>query len=265
MIDMKGDMERRIQQIIEETPMKMLNQLRYIEEKETTMWADNLEKHGKNSEALVVQNNRVSNQMENVGGRMIAIQRQMENLTFKNVELERNITNLTRHNRDLLDNNINALDVKHQAGRDRDDLMTEVMLLRERVNHQEDQKTRVYKDLSSQLDTLNAVVLKNEKDLYDRLREQKKELLEEAIGSKSQWKKLEEMRMEKMLGDNEYMKSLMDGLERKVKNEMAKRLNSEFDQKNWLEIQFHGFKDEIVGRCNSRKVISEICWRIRTI
>ena len=45
-------------------------------------------------------------------------------------------------------------------------------------------------------------------------------------------KKLEEMRMEKILGDNEYMRSLMDGLERKVKNELAKRLSSEFDQKH---------------------------------
>lgn len=246
MIDMKGDMERRIQQIIEETPMKMLNQLRHIEEKETTMWADNLDKHHKNNEALVLHNNRVSNQMENVGGRLIMMQKQIEDLSFKNVELERNLVNLTKHNRDLLDNNLNALEVKHQSGRDRDDLMTEIKLLRDRLNQQEDQKTRVYKDLSAQIDSLNTVVLKNEKDLYDRLREQKKELLEEAIGSKSQWKKLEEMRMEKMLGDNEYMKSLMDGLERKVKNEMGKRLSSEFDQKQWLEMQFHGFKDEIV-------------------
>ena len=246
MIDMKGDMERRIQQLIEETPMKMLNQLRHIEERETTMWADNLEKHGKNSDAIVVHNNRVNNQMGNVGSKLIAMQRQIEDISFKNIELERNIVGLSKHNRDLLDNNLNALEVKHQAGRDRDDLGTELKLLRDRLNHQEDQKTRLHKDLSSQLDTLSAVVLKNEKDLYTRLREQKKELLEEAIGSKSQFKKLEEMRMEKILGDNEYMKSLMDGLERKIKNEMSKRLNSEFDQKNWLEMQFNGFKDEIV-------------------
>lgn len=253
MIDMKGDMERRIQQIIEETPMKMLNQLRHIEEKETTMWADNLEKHNKNNDAIVVQHNRVTNQMGNIGNRLIAMQKQIEDVSFKNVELERNIMNITRHNRDLLDNNINALEVKQQAGRDRDDLLTEVKLLRDRLNHQEEQKTRVYKDLSSQIETLNSVVLKNEKDLYDRLREQKKELLEEAIGSKGNWKKLEEMRMEKILGDNEYMKSLMDGLERKVKNEMSKRLSSEFDQKNWLEMQFHGFKDEIVDNNNLEK------------
>ena len=247
MVDMKGDMERRIQQMIEENPMKMLSQLRQIEEKETTMWANNIEKHNKNSDALVVHQARTGSHLENVGNKLVAMQRQLENLSFKNVELERNITNITKHNRDLLDNNLNALDVKHQAGRDRDDLATEIKLLKERIMHQEENKNRVYKDLSSQIDNLNTVVLKNEKDLYTRLREQKKEMVEGATGGNGQWKKLEEMRMEKILGDNEYMKSLMDGLERKVKNEMSKRLNSEFDQKNWLEIQFNGFKDEIVN------------------
>lgn len=247
MVDMKGDMERRIQQLIEESPMKMLSQLKQIEEKETTMWANNLEKHGKNSEALVVHQARTSNFFDNIGSKLIAMQRQIEDVSFKNVELERNISNLTRHNRDLLDNNLNALEVKHQAGRDKDDLATEIKLLKDRISQQEESKVRVFKDLSSQMDMLNTVVLKNEKDIYTRLREQKKDLLDEVLGGKDQWKKLEEMRMEKILGDNEYMKSLMDGLERKVKNEMSKRLNSEFDQKNWLEIQFGGFKDEIVG------------------
>lgn len=262
---MKGDMERRIQQLIEESPMKMLSQLKQIEEKETTMWANNLEKHGKNSEALVVHQARTSNFFDNIGSKLIAMQRQIEDVSFKNVELERNVANLTRHNRDLLDNNLNALEVKHQAGRDKDDLATEIKLLKDRISQQEESKVRVFKDLSSQMDMLNTVVLKNEKDIYTRLREQKKDLLDEVLGGKDQWKKLEEMRMEKILGDNEYIKSLMDGLERKVKNEMSKRLNSEFDQKNWLEIQFGGFKDEIVSLDNDRKVIRETCLKIRTI
>lgn len=262
-VDLKGDMERRIQQLIEENPMKMQNHLRQLEEKETTLWADNLERHHKNSEALVVQQARTSNFMENLGGKLISMQKQIEDLSFKNIELERNVVNLTKHNKNLLDNNLNALEVKHQAGRDIEDMSSELRLLRDRLNQQEETKNRVYKDLSSQIDTLNAVVLKNEKDLYNRLREQKKELLEDALGGKDQWKKLEEMRMEKILGDNEYLKSLMESLERKVKNEMAKRLSSEFDQKNWLEVQFSGFKDEIVLYYNSRKVIKEICWRIK--
>lgn len=246
-MDMKGDMERRIQQLIEESPMKMLSQLRQIEEKETTMWANNLEKHSKTSDALVVHQARTHSHIDNIGSRMVAMQRQIEDLSFKNIELERSVQNMAKHNRDLLDNNLNALEVKHQAGRDKDDLATEIRLLKDRMLQQEESKARTIKDITSQMDMLNTVLLKNEKDLYTRLREQKKELMDEVLGGKDQWKKLEEMRMERILGDNEYMKSLMDGLERKVKNEIGKRLSSEFDQKTWLEIQFNGFKDEIVG------------------
>ena len=226
-----------------------MQQLKQIEEKETGMWADNFDRHNKNNEQLSVYQARSVGQLESIGSRMIQMQKQIENLSFKNVELERNLTNLTKHNRDLLDNNMTALEVKQSANRDIGDVSSEMRLMKDRLLSQEDAKSRFFKDMQQQVDSLNAIVLKSEKDLYTRLREQKKELLEEAFGSKDQWKKLEEMRMEKIMGDNEYMKSLMDSLERKMKNEMGKRLSSDFDTKNWLEVQFHNFKDEIVSSC----------------
>lgn len=95
MVDMKGDMERRILQVIEENPMKFLQQLKYIEEKEATMWADNLDKHNKNSEAIQVYQARQVSTTENLGQRMLQMQKQLEDLSYKNTELERNLTNLT--------------------------------------------------------------------------------------------------------------------------------------------------------------------------
>lgn len=139
------------------------------------------------------------------------------------------------------------MEVKQQAGRDVNDLAAELRLVKDRIGIQEEQKTRFFREVTQQVENLSAVVLKAENDLYNKLREQKKSLLEEAFNNKDQWRKIEEMRMEKILGDNEYLKSLMDSLERKVKSEMQKRLSADFDSKNWLEMQFHGFKDEIVG------------------
>jgi hypothetical protein len=52
--------------------------------------------------------------------------------------------------------------------------------------------------------------------------------------------------MEKMMGDNEYLKSLVDGVERKIKNEVQKRLSNDYEAKNWLESQIQNFRDEIV-------------------
>lgn len=169
-----------------------------------------------------------------------------------------------KHNRDLLDNNMTALEVRQAAGRDVNDVAGDVRFLKDRLSNQEETRVRFFRDVTSQIENLNAVVLKSENDLYTKLREQKKQLLEEAFGNKAEWKKLEEMRMEKLMGDNEYMKSLMDTLERKVKNEVGKRLSTDFDTKNWLELHFHNFKDEIVGVSDPRKTTRGTCWRTKT-
>jgi hypothetical protein len=87
---------------------------------------------------------------------------------------------------------MNALEIKHQANRDIGDVSTELKLLKDRLAAQEDTKNRFIKDVSSQMENLNALVLKNENDLYTRLREQKKQLLEEAFSGKDQMKKIEE-------------------------------------------------------------------------
>lgn len=95
MVDLKGDMERRILQVIEESPMRFLQQLKQMEEKETGMWAENMNRHNKNNEQLALVQARSVNQLDTVGGRLVTMQRQIEELSFKNVELERNLTNLT--------------------------------------------------------------------------------------------------------------------------------------------------------------------------
>lgn len=94
-VDLKGDLERRILQVIEENPMKFLQQLKLLEERETSLWADNMDKHNRNSDTIQSFQARSSNQLENLGKKMIQMQRQIEDLSFKNVELERNITGLS--------------------------------------------------------------------------------------------------------------------------------------------------------------------------
>lgn len=159
---------------------------------------------------------------------------------------------------------MNALEIKTEANRDINDVNMELKMLKDRLAHQEDSRQGFMKDMSNRMENMNALVLKTENDLFTRLREQKKQLLDEAFGSKGQLKKMEEMRMEKILGDNEYMKSLMDGLERKVKGEIAKRLASDYDTKNWLEASLHNFKDEIVGSVYSRKTTKETSLKTKT-
>ncbi len=41
--------------------------------------------------------------------------------------------------------------------------------------------------------------------------------------------------MEKLLGENDYLKNLVSGLERRIDDELDKRLRSEYDNKGFIE------------------------------
>lgn len=52
MMDLKNALERKVLQIIEENPQKIIRHLKFIEEKEMNLWSENLQKHNSQSEAL---------------------------------------------------------------------------------------------------------------------------------------------------------------------------------------------------------------------
>ena len=52
--------------------------------------------------------------------------------------------------------------------------------------------------------------------------------------------------MEKILGDNEYLKSLISQCEKTVTKEVEKRLRTEFENKYWVDQKLTVFKEEMV-------------------
>ena len=93
-LDLKSEMERRVLQIIEENPKRILQHVRMIEEKEANLWAENLNRHSKNSESLQLMNAKNSDTMGQLGNVIMSLRNEMEDLKYKNVELTRNIQSL---------------------------------------------------------------------------------------------------------------------------------------------------------------------------
>jgi len=54
------------------------------------------------------------------------------------------------------------------------------------------------------------------------------------------------MKLEKLLGESEYLRTLIRQVEGKVAEEVNKRLRHEFENKNWMEQKMNLFKQEIV-------------------
>lgn len=191
LVDLKGDMERRMIQVIEEHPIKLMQQIKYIEEKETGLWAENLERHNKVGDTVSTLQAKSNNQVEKLRAQMMEMQKKLEEVSYKNIELERNLNTVARVNKDAMEANFNSIENKQAVGRDFFDINNEIKLIKDRLIAQEDNKLRFYKDVTGQIEQLNNQVLKNENEFYTRLREQKKQLSEET-GGKGSNRKLEE-------------------------------------------------------------------------
>lgn len=244
-IEMKTNMERKVIQIIEENPKRILQQLRMIEEKETDLWADNMKRHNKNFESL--ETIKVQNQgnMGMVNKALLDMRKEIEDLNFKNTELRRNMQSLTKQSKAAFEDNIIAIQGKGSRDNQVLTLQNELKIMKERMNIADNAKNKFFEDMMGQYQSMNDMIVKNERDYFSRLRSQKDEIMREANLSKKQFKNLEEIRMEKVMGDNEYVKGLVDSLERRVKDEVQKRLNQDFEIKQWMERQMQVFKDEI--------------------
>ncbi len=93
-LEMKTQMERQVLQIIEENPKRIMQHLRTIEEKETNMWADNMQKHNKIYENLESTKMKQDSNMTLIHQQMMDMRREIEDLNFKNIELRRNMDSL---------------------------------------------------------------------------------------------------------------------------------------------------------------------------
>ena len=246
-IEMKTQMERQVLQIIEENPKRIMQHLRTIEEKETNLWAENMQRHNKNFENLENVKMKQDNNMGLLQKTLMDMKREIEDLNFKNIELRRNMESLAGQSKAAFQDNILAIEDKQSQSSTVVSLQNEIRSMKEQMAANQQNKNDFFKDMMSQYQNMNDMILRNEKEYFGRLRDQKDEISREQVMQKNQFKNLEAVRMEKLLGDNEYVKGLVDSLDRRVKDEIQKRIAQEFDSKQWMERQLKVFKDEVVS------------------
>jgi hypothetical protein len=65
-------------QIIEENPQKIIRHLKFIEEKEMTLWNENLHKHHKHSEELEIFKNNHKQTFNDAAGSVMELRKELE-------------------------------------------------------------------------------------------------------------------------------------------------------------------------------------------
>ena len=54
------------------------------------------------------------------------------------------------------------------------------------------------------------------------------------------------LKLERLIGDNDYVSSIIRSIEEKIDKEIGKRLQHEFENKKWLELKLSTFRAELV-------------------
>jgi len=122
---------------------------------------------------------------------------------------------------------------------------TDLKLMREILNQERQKRDVFMQDVLQQYKDVCSNMNRNESGLLDKMRKNKEELFEENKRSKEQQKKLEELKLEKILGDSEYLRSLIRQVDTKISDEVNKRLKHEFENKTWFEQKMTLFRQEI--------------------
>lgn len=136
-IEMKTQMERQVLQIIEENPKRIMQHLRSIEEKETNLWAENMQRHNKNYENVENLKLKQDNNLAMIHQQMQDMKRHIEDLSFKNIELSRNMASLASQSKSAFQDNILAIEDKHSQGSVMHHMANEIKSLKERLQNQE--------------------------------------------------------------------------------------------------------------------------------
>jgi len=118
----------------------------------------------------------------------------------------------------------------------------EVKLMKEKLNQEQQRRDQIFEDFMRQYQEINNTVHKHENDMISKFQKHKEDVNEESRKTKEQQKKLEEMKLEKLLGESDYLRNLIKSCETKIEEEVNKRLKQEFESKNWLDQKMALFK-----------------------
>ncbi|EAR91638.1 hypothetical protein TTHERM_00393070 (macronuclear) [Tetrahymena thermophila SB210] len=239
LIDFKGNIERRIQKIQDDIPGKFNQNFKRLEDKEGQMWKDNNQKQGMIQDQYQIIRETIRKNNEQNGATMLELQRKIDEVTFQNHKLQKSQEQLQVFIKNGL------VPIENNNKKKYDPQEGQLSLLKEQFNQELRIRENAFEDLNRNYQDLQKKVFEQEKEFLVRLQKQRDQIIEETNIHKQQIKQLEGVKMEKLLGENDYLKQLIDQVERRLEDEMDKRLKQEFENKAYLEQKMNLFKDEI--------------------
>lgn len=290
----RPEVERKIIQTIQENPKELAEALRGLEANEISLWSENSKRQMNSQNELETLREMMKQTRDGLLEAMKSVNSRMDGLEYRSSGLEKTVSGIGKRlnviSRGYLQGDSASMRNERVALTDGSEnnhegrlvsahhmvseftqhprvfggdtknngligMSNEINLLREALQKEKASKDAFVRDLTNQYNDVHQIVFKNEREYFERLNAQRDEFLKEANFTREQLRKLEETRMNKVIGDSEYMKAMVAQVERKVSDEIQRRVAMDFDNQNFIEQRFKKMKDEIMK--GQKKSLSE--------
>ena len=240
--------------MLEENPQKYIRHLKVMEDKDSALWKDSFQKQSKLEDDFQGLRDTLHNQNEAFFNKILTLEAQVQNCEFK-------MRSTPQNNHNNIDSNLLAIDSKEYNGNlmvydkkasskefqnTNNQVEIELKLVKEGLFQEQNRRDTLYKDVMGLYKDLNNMVHKHENELLHRFKQQKDEISLETNASKEQIKKIEALKTETMNTENSLMKNMINSLEKRVNEEVDRRMVLEYEIKRLVDDKMNGFKDENV-------------------
>lgn len=254
LFDMKSSMDRRILQLIEENPQKILDAIKNIETKEASLWFENSQRQQTTDSTMGNLRDQLKKTAENIIGMVLQLQKRVDDVEYKNTTIERSVETVGKHlkaSQAPLQGQ-NALMPSVQGASPGSNelvssaLVTDFKLIRQQVEKEKEARDSFFREMTKNYNDVQGVLQKVESEMYRKMQTQKEELIRESTLTREQIRKLADVRMEKLVGDSEALRRIIGDVESKISEEVGKRLKHDFENKEWVKSQVKNFREELL-------------------
>lgn len=252
-LDFKSNFEKRVLIMLEENPQKYLRHLKVMEDKDSALWKDSYQKQNKMEEDLRSMRDIYQKQNEAFFNKILGLEAQIQDCQYKiksNPIPELNETNIFAIDSKEYNGNMVVYDKKAAAynlnSTGSNTMEIEFKLLKEGFFQEQNRRDTLYQDVMNLYKDLNSMVHKHEHEIIQKFKQQKEEISLETNASKDQLKKIETFKTDSFNNETSIVKNMINSLEKRIQEEIDRRMVLEYEIKRLVDDKMGGFKDENV-------------------
>lgn len=224
MLDLHSTLDRRLSSLHEELPNRLQAEIKLLQDRDGALWRDNNQKMQQLQDTVRMLAENIKRPLDTIGNEQGTMKKRLDELEIRTVTVSREVE-YSRHAP-------KALTYEPPAPPpDSSEVQNVKHLLAEEQKRRELQLS----DLHAQIQSLHSLLRSNEQENNRRYQQYRTEMLAAHQDSVEQTVKLDKTREDKVRSEQEYLRTVMSNLQRRVDEESKSRQQGESDFKLWTD------------------------------